>query len=393
MKVPFLDLRAQYESIRDEVEAKIADIVSSQRFVLGPEVEGLEDEIARYQGVRCAVGVSSGTDALVASLMALGVNRGDRVVTTPFTFFATAGAVERLGADTVFCDIDPRTFNLDPEELERVLETTSRNTREARVRVVVPVHLFGQCADMQPILDAAEKHGIPVLEDAAQAIGAEYPAASGVKRAGGMGEAATLSFYPAKNLGAFGDGGMVLTDNTELAERLRILRVHGEKNRYIHEFVGGNFRLDELQAGVLRVKLRHLDVWLEARKERAALYDGLFRESGLTEEGLVRLPTAVFKASGVRNFHTYHQYVIRARNRDRLRDHLRDQGVASGIYYPLPLHLQACFSRLGYKRGDFPQAEKASEEVLALPIYPELSASQQEYVVFSIKEFYAQTLP
>jgi dTDP-4-amino-4,6-dideoxygalactose transaminase len=371
MKVPGLDLRAQYREIRDEVQSAIATVFETQRFILGSDVHELEKEIAAYCGTAHAVACASGSDALLLALMALGVAPGDEVITTPFSFFATASAVVRLGATPVFVDIDPGTLNIDADLVAQALT--------ARTKVILPVHLFGQCADLEPINKAASAHGIPVLEDAAQAIGAEY---RGTK-AGALGRVATFSFYPTKNLGGAGDGGMLTTSDPELADRLKLLRVHGARTKYFHDELGVNSRLDTLQAAILRVKLRHLEEWTSARRERAERYRTLFAESGLGSEASVILP--VDAGSGR---HVYNQFVVRARARDGLRDHLSAAGVGTEVYYPLPLHLQPCFSSLGYKIGDFPEAELASREVLALPIYPELTDEAQSYVVAMTARFY-----
>ena len=388
MGIPFLDLKAQYQTIREEIDKKIMEIIASQNFVLGTEVESLEKDVAAYSGARHAVGVSSGSDALIISLMALDVEENDAVVTTPFTFFATAGAIARVKARPVFCDIEKRGYNLDPERLAELLETHSNKHGEPPIKAVIPVHLYGQCADMTPIVSLARKYDLSVIEDAAQAIGAEYPAPEGIKRACSLGDTGTLSFFPSKNLGGFGDGGMVLTDDEDLARKLKLLRVHGSRNKYFYDVIGGNFRLDALQAAVLRVKLRHLEEWQRKRIEKASYYDRIFRESGLGEEDLVQVPEALYKDSGTANFHTYHQYVIRAKNRDSLKKFLDDKGVNTAIYYPLPLHLQKCFAYLGYKEGDLPVAEEAAHEVLALPIYPELTSDQQDFIVSSNRAFY-----
>lgn len=388
MDVPFLDLKTQYESMKDEINKKILEIVSSQKYILGPEVERLEKEIADYSGIKYGVGVSSGSDALIISLMALGVGHGDIVITTPFTFFATVGAIARIGAKTVFCDIDTSTYNMDPIRLEEVLYKECKDGIHHHVKAIIPIHLFGQCADMAPILSLAKKYNVSVVEDGAQAIGSEYPFPSGTKRANGMGDMGTLSFYPSKILGAFGDGGMVLTNSEERAGKLRMLRVHGAKSKYFHQMLGGNFRLDNIQAGVLRIKLKHLDTWIQQRKEKANRYDSLLEDSGLAAKQWVQGPESVYKKEGITNYHTYHQYVIRAKERDGLQQFLKTKGVATLIYYPLSLHLQECFADLSYKEGDFPVSEKATKEVLALPIYPEMRESQQEYVIDSIKEFY-----
>jgi len=388
MNIPILDLKAQYDAIRDEVNAKVLGVLASQSFVLGAEVEALEDEIAAYSGVKFAVGVSSGSDALLISLMALGVGPGCAVVTTPFTFFATAGSIARLGARPVFCDIDERTFNIDPECAEAALQREKRAGRLGRVKAVLPVHLYGQCADMTPLIGLAKRHGLWLVEDAAQAIGSEYRTPKGIRRAGAMGTMGALSFYPSKNLGGYGDGGMVLTDSRRLADRLRLLRVHGGARKYHHKLVGGNFRLDALQAAVLRVKLPHLEDWQRKRRERAAYYDLKIAETGLAEAGLVTTPAAVHKDGSMENYHTYHQYVIRAKSRNHLHDFLRKKGIGTSVFYPLSLHEQECFSYLGYKQGDFPASERAAREVLALPMFPELTAEQQDHIVAAVREFY-----
>jgi dTDP-4-amino-4,6-dideoxygalactose transaminase len=388
MDIPMLDLKAQYASIREEINEKILAVIAAQQFILGVEVKALEEEIAAYSGARFAVGVSSGSDALIISLMALGVGRGDAVVTTPFTFFATAGAVARLGARTIFCDIDPETYNIDPARIEEILRKLGKSRRLGAVKAILPVHLYGQVADMDPIMKLAREFDLPVVEDAAQAIGSEYPARAGVRRAGAIGTLGILSFYPSKNLGGYGDGGMVLTGSKRLADKLKVLRVHGGVGKYYYRLLGGNFRLDALQAAVLRVKHRHLDEWQRKRKEKAAYYDRKLSASGLEEAGLIQAPRAAYRESGARNFHTYHQYVIRARDRNELQAHLKAQGIGTSVFYPLSLHQQKCFADLGYKRGDFPVSERAAKEVLALPIYPELTPEQQDYIVDGIRGFY-----
>jgi dTDP-4-amino-4,6-dideoxygalactose transaminase len=390
MSIPMLDLKAQYASIKNEIDAKVLEVLSSQNFILGAEVKALEDEIAALSGVRFAVGVSSGSDALIISLMALGIGRGDAVITTPFTFFATAGAIARLGARTIFCDIDPLTYNIDPSRLEELLTKLRKARRLGAVKAILPVHLYGQVADMDPIMKLAGTFGLKVVEDTAQAIGSEYPGRKGVRKAGAIGTVGTLSFYPSKNLGGYGDGGMVLTDGARLAEKLRMLRVHGGIGKYYYKYLGGNFRLDALQAAILRVKYRHLEEWQRKRRERAGDYDRKFAASGLADARLIDTPAAVYKDSAAREFHTYHQYVIRAKGRDKLQAHLKAKGIGTSVFYPLSLHEQECFADLGYKRGDFPVSEKAAKEVLALPIYPELTAEQQDYIVDSIKEFFAE---
>lgn len=366
-QVPLLDLRAQYATMRDEIEGAMKRVVESQYFILGPEVEALEREIAEYCGSRHAIGVSSGTDALLIALMALGVGPGDEVVTTPFTFFATAGTVARLGARTVFVDIEPGTFNIDPAGIERVLTP--------RTKAIIPVHLFGRLADMDAVMSIAREAGIAVVEDAAQAIGAHDAAG---RRAGSIGDMGAFSFFPSKNLGAFGDAGMVTTSDDGLDRMLRQLRVHGMEPKYFHSLVGGNFRLDALQAAVLRVKLQHLDSWHEARRRNAARYRELFTQAGIER---VVMPEDV-------PGHIYNQFVIRVPDRDALREHLAAAGIGTEVYYPLPLHMQECFADLGSREGDFPHSEQAAREVLALPIYPELEDSALERVVTAIADFY-----
>ncbi len=383
MKVPLLDLKAQYASIRGEIRQAVDEVFESQRFILGPQVHQLEEAVAKYAGVENAIGMSSGTDALLATLMAIGVGPGDLVATSAYSFFATAGVIARLGAAPLFVDIDPVPYTLDPVELLKRIETLPVSDRK-RVKAVIPVHLFGQCAEMAPVLELADTYGIPVIEDAAQAIGAQYRDG---RWAGSMGRGGCLSFFPSKNLGGAGDGGMVLTDDADLAARLRILRVHGAEPKYHHKLIGGNFRLDTLQAAVLSVKLRYLDQWTRARQARADLYERLFAESGLLDKGLVSLPETRYRATGVPRYHVFHQFVIRAPDRDRLRAFLREAGIDTEVYYPVPFHLQECFSALNYKAGDFPEAERAARETLALPIYPELTEDQQAYVVDQIGLF------
>jgi dTDP-4-amino-4,6-dideoxygalactose transaminase len=389
MKFPLLDLKAQYKSIETELKARVSEVLDSQMFILGAEVKALEEELSDYVGANYGLGVSSGSDALIISLMALRVGQDDSVVTTPFTFFATGGAIARLGAKPVFCDIEPDTFNIDTDKLGELLELEIEKKGNSRIKGILPVHLYGQCVDMNPIQALAEKYDLFVLEDAAQAVGSEYQIGSEVKRACTLGDLGILSFYPAKNLGACGDAGMVLTNNQELIDRMRLLRVHGSKNKYMYDILGGNFRMDAIQATVLRAKLKHLDSWIEGRQQKAARYEELFAEAGLVERGLIQTPKAVYKDSGLKYFHTYHQYVIRADRRDELQSFMREKGVPSAIFYPMPLHLQKCFAYLGYKEGDFPESEKAASEVLALPIYPELSDVNHQYVVSTIKDFYA----
>jgi dTDP-4-amino-4,6-dideoxygalactose transaminase len=367
-KVPLLDLQAQYATIRSEIRTAIDRVCESQHFILGPEVTALEDAVAAFCGVRFAIGVSSGTDALLASLMALGVGPSDEVITTTYSFFATSGVIARLGARPVFVDIDPQTFNLDAASVGA--KVTSRT------KAILPVHLYGRCADMDPILQTAKDHGISIVEDAAQAIGAFDDHA---RQAGTIGHMGCFSFFPSKNLGAFGDAGMVVTHDAHLAKTLRTLRVHGSKPKYYHQLIGGNFRLDALQAAVLGVKLKYLACWSEARRTNALRYRALFTEVGFPE--WIILPK---ESSG----HIYNQFVVRLPDRDRLQIFLRNRGIGTEIYYPLPLHLQACFRNLGYRKGDFPHAETAAFESLALPIYPELTEDQQRYVINQIRNFY-----
>lgn len=371
LDIPILDLKAQYRQIGGELSAAVQRVLESQQFILGPEVRELEKEIAEYSGTRYAIGCASGSDALLLPLMAIEIGPGDEVITSPFTFFATAGAVARLGARPVFVDIDAETFNIDPDLIEAAITP--------RTKVIIPIHLFGQCADMHRINAIAARHGLVVVEDAAQAIGADYRG----RRAGCLGDVAAFSFYPSKNLGGAGDGGMMTTNDEKLAELLRCLRAHGARTKYYHDFVGLNSRLDSLQAALLRVKLRYLDGWAESRRANAEEYRGLFAESGLVGEGVVTLPVE-------RNWgkHVYNQFVIRAKDRDALRAHLRDNGVATEIYYPLSLHRQRCFQYLGYPQGSLPESEKATEEALAIPIYPELDRQAQRYVVDQITAFY-----
>ncbi|MCD6517682.1 MAG: DegT/DnrJ/EryC1/StrS family aminotransferase [Candidatus Aminicenantes bacterium] len=376
MKVPLLDLKAQYASIKEEIRTAVDDVFDSQYFILGPKVKELEQEIARYSEISYALGVSSGTDALLISLMALGIEPGDEVITTPFTFFSTAGVISRLNATPKFVDIDPDTFNMDPEKLESAITH--------RTKAVIPVHLFGQCADMDPILEVSSKYGLPVIEDAAQSIGAQYKH----RKAGSMAEFGVFSFFPSKNLGGAGDGGMVITRESALYDKLQVLRVHGARSKYYHKIVGGNFRLDSLQAAVLLVKLKYLDSWSEKRRKNAALYNRLFAQSGLIERGIIKTPVEAYKDSGDRNHHIYNQYTLRTRSRDKLQEYLKEQGVSTAIYYPLPLHLQECFKDLGYLKGDLPEAEKASGSVISLPVYPELTDEQQEYIVEKISGFF-----
>jgi dTDP-4-amino-4,6-dideoxygalactose transaminase len=377
MNIPLLDIGAQHAPILDELLQAVGKVIRSNVVVLGPEVKRLEESVASYCGTEFAVGVSSGTDALLVSLMALEIGAGDEVITTPFSFFATAGAVARVGAKPVFVDIDPATFNIDADEIEAAITP--------RTKVILPVHLYGQVAEMAPISRIAEKYHLRVIEDAAQAIGADYRDG---RRAGSMGDVGCFSFYPSKNLGALGDAGMVVTNDPDLAEKIRILRTHGAEPKYYHRVVGGNFRLDAIQAAALNVKLGYLDEWTKKRQENARRYGSMFRMAEGDGAPEIRLPKAIYKPEGLRHDHIYNQYVVRARGRDRLREHLRANGVATAVYYPVPLHLQECFEPLGYRVGDLPAAEQAAGEVLALPIYAEMTEEQQRFVVGRIHEFY-----
>jgi len=375
MKVPFLDLKAQYQRIKEEIDQTLTEVVSEQHFILGPKVEALEEAVAAYSSVRHGIGVASGSDALSLSLMAVGIGAGDEVITTPFTFFATAGSISHVGAKPVFADIDPQTYNLDPPKIEERITS--------RTKAVIPVHLFGQCVDMEPLKEIAKDRHLWIIEDAAQAIGADYIRNSlPPQRVGGIGDVGCFSFYPSKNLGGFGDGGMVTTNDDELARRLRLLRVHGASAKYAYQMIGVNSRLDALQAAVLLVKFRYLEEWTEKRRENAVYYEHLFEEISYQTLG-IEIPSVQYN-----NRHIYNQYVIRVAKRDALRDFLTREGIGTDVYYPLPLHLQECYRDLGYEEGDFPHAEKAARETLALPIYPELTKEQQKYVVAKIAEFF-----
>ena len=386
-KVPLLDLKAQFAQIRAEVMPVIDQVCAGQHFILGEHVRALEEEIAHYCAASAGIGVSSGTDALLLALMAFRLGTGDEVITSPFTFFATAGTIARSGARPVFCDIDPLTFNLSPVAVQAFINDHCAVQREGlinratggRIKALMPVHLYGQSADMDPLMAIARQHRLKVIEDAAQAIGTEY---KGGVRSGTIGDVGCFSFFPSKNLGAFGDAGLCTTNDPELAENMRVLRVHGGKPKYYHALIGGNFRIDELQAAVLRVKLKYLDGWTEGRQRNAAYYDAAFADAGLGAK--LRTPLAI---AGYR--HIFNQYVVRAQNRDALKARLSERGIGSEIYYPVPLHLQKCFAYLNYRAGDFPQSELAAGETLALPIYPELEPRQLAHVVATIAEFYA----
>lgn len=366
MPIPLLDLQAQYRPLREDVLAAIARVCDSQRFIGGPEVEAFERDVAAVAGVPHAIGVSSGTDALLAAMMALGIGPGDDVVTSTFSFFATAGCIARLGARPRLVDIDPATYNVDPAAVEAAITPATK--------AIIPVHLYGLCADMDPLLATARRAGVAVIEDAAQAIGATYRG----RPAGSMGTAGCFSFFPSKNLGAFGDAGLVTTGDEALARELRLLRNHGAEPKYFHKRIGGNFRLDAIQAAVLRVKLPHLAAWSAKRRANADLYDRLFAEAGLTDR--VTLPPRPADRE-----HIFNQYVIRVPDRDRVREHLTAAAIGTEIYYPVPFHLQECFASLGYREGEFPRAEAAARETLALPIYSELTEAQQREVVGAVK--------
>jgi dTDP-4-amino-4,6-dideoxygalactose transaminase len=392
MKVPLLDLQQQMHGLRDDILTAVTRVIDSSQYILGPEVSRLEEEIAAYCGVPHAVGVSSGTDALLVSLMALGIGPGDQVLTTPYSFFATMGSIIRVGAQPVFADIRPDTLNIDPELMGEILAGDRKG--EGRIKAVIPVHLFGQCADMQRIMELAGQYGVAVIEDAAQAIGADCPFGSGAattwQRAGSMGIAGCFSFFPSKNLGGIGDGGMVTTTDPKFAERLRIFRNHGAKPKYYHSHIGGNFRLDPIQACVLEIKLRHLDRWHQARRENAAAYRRLFTEAGLVGNHIT-LPAAVYEGmegSSACNYHIYNQFVIRTQRRDELRDYLSQNAIGSEVYYPLCLHQQECLRSQGTSVPSLPIAEQAAGDSLALPIYPELTSDQLDFVVATIARFF-----
>jgi dTDP-4-amino-4,6-dideoxygalactose transaminase len=394
--IPLLDLSEQYRSLAGPIREAIEEVLASRQFVLGPKVKEFEEAIAQYCGSPHAVGVSSGTDALLAILMALKYGPGDAIVTTAYTFFATAGCIARVGATPVFVDIDPATYNISTTALERYLAESCRRGEDELlrapqgriVRAIVPVHLFGLCCDMDAIHRISERYQLEVIEDAAQAIGAEYPFAGTKAKAGAMGEIGCFSFYPSKNLSAAGDAGMIICREAELAERLRVCRQHGMEERYFHHFIGGNFRLDEIQAAILKVKLPWLDRWSEARRAVADVYREEFTRAGLMDR--IRLPSEPYRDRGLTNHHIYHQYVIRTAERDALRADLTRKEIGSAIYYPVGLHQQDCFAYLGYKKGDLPETERAAAETLALPIYPELTQEAQRAVVAAISDFFAR---
>jgi dTDP-4-amino-4,6-dideoxygalactose transaminase len=370
LQVPLIDLAMQVAALRGEIMDALARIVDSQKFILGEEVQSLEQRLAEYCGARFAVGCGSGSDALLLALLALDIGPGDEVLTVPFTFFATAGSISRAGARPVFCDVDQNTFNIDVAQAASVIE------KHPKIRAIVPVHLFGGCADMDPLREIAASRGIHVIEDAAQAIGAEYKG----RRAGSLGDIGCFSFYPTKNLGAFGDGGLCTTDNEKLAERMRALRIHGRTGTYFHEWIGVASRLDAMQAAILGVKLRHLDDWSDRRAGNARLYTELFAEH--------QIPLTVPRPAAYQNRHIFHQYVIRCVERDRLQQYLKSRAIGTEVYYPLSLHQQPCFADLGYSAGDFPVSEQLASTVLALPIHSDLERRQIEYVVEAIAGFY-----
>jgi len=386
MKVPLLDLKPQYQAIKKEIDEAIQRVVESQYFIMGPDVTKLEEEICSYLNCKYAIGVSSGTDALLLALMALDIKSGDEVIVPTYSFFATAGVVARLNAVPVFVDIDPVTFNINPADLKRKITS--------KTKVIIPVHLFGQSAEMEEILEIARDNNLKIIEDAAQAIGTQY---KNGKFVGTIGDAGCFSFFPSKNLGGFGDGGIIVTNDEEYYHKMKIMRVHGMEPKYYHKYIGGNFRLDTLQAAVLRVKLPYLDSWSEKRRQNAALYTKLFIESKLSEgegkisfdeKNKVLLPKAVYKNSGVKNYHIYNQFVIRIQRRNELMNYLKSKEIGCEIYYPVPFHRQECFNYLGYNDNDFPVANSAAETSLALPIYPELSSEQIQYVVETIRNFF-----
>lgn len=386
MQVPLLDLKLQYKSLKKELDDAIIKVSESQHFILGPEVTSMEKEFCSYLGCKHSLGVSSGTDALLLALMAIDIKPGDEVIVPTYSFFATAGVVSRLFAVPVFVENDPVTFNIDPKDFERKITP--------KTKAVIPVHLYGQSADMDDIMEIAKAHNLIVIEDAAQAIGTQYKDGRFV---GTIGDIGCFSFFPSKNLGCYGDGGLVTTNNDELAKILSIKRVHGGEPKYYHKVIGGNFRIDALQAAVLKVKLPHLDKWSEKRRQNANRYTQLFKEAGLAEQtgktsfdskNKVLLPRAVYDFGKVKNYHIYNQYIVRVEDRDKLREFLTKNEIGTEIYYPVPFHLQECFKELGYKKGDFPVSEFAADKSLALPIFPELSDDQLVYVVDTFKKFF-----
>jgi dTDP-4-amino-4,6-dideoxygalactose transaminase len=391
VRVPLLDLTRQRERVREAVETRASAVFDSQQFILGRTVEEFEGAFCEFIGCAHAVGMSSGTDAQLAILMAMGIGPGDAVVTTPYTFFATAGCIHRVGAEPVFVDIRPDSFHMDPERLRHCLGHLAHGAdgqlltaRGNRVRAVIPIHLFGACCAMGALYEAVMPYYLPIIEDAAQAVGAEYPAAGGARRAGTLGDAAFFSFFPTKNLGGAGDGGMAVCHSQELAYKLRLLRNHGMERRYFHRIVGGNFRLDALQAAVLHAKLPFVEEWNAARRRNATLYHAAL--SDLSD--LLKLPAEPWKDTRVTNHHTWHQYVVRAERRDELLRHLEQEQIGHAVYYPVPLHRQECFSYLGHNEGDFPESERAASETVALPIFPELREEEISAVAEAVRGFY-----
>jgi dTDP-4-amino-4,6-dideoxygalactose transaminase len=396
MHVPLLDLSKQYGLLAEQIRGELEEILATQRFILGPKLERFEKAMSDYCGVPHAIGVSSGTDALLATLMALGIGPGDAVITSAFGFFATAGCIARVGANPLFVDIDPGSYNISPMALRDYIENRCRKSNGAlldksgkTIRAIVPVHLFGLCCEMNAVREISRHYGLTIIEDAAQAIGAEYPALpTGVLKAGTMGEAGCFSFYPSKNLGAAGDAGLVVCRDDNLGKRLRVCRQHGMEPRYYHQFIGGNFRLDEIQAAILTVKLPYLDRWSAARRAAADFYRAEIKRHDLN--GRITPPAEPYRELGLTNHHIYHQFVVRTPRREELRQHLGKREIETAIYYPLGLHQQECFAYLGYKPGDFPETERAAREALALPIYPEISRDSQRYVVEAIAEFFSK---
>ena len=395
MRVPLLDLSEQYRALNEPIREAIDEVLASHRFILGPKVQAFEKAISAYCNVPHAVGVSSGTDAWLAILMALGIGPGDAVITTPYTFFATAGCIARVGARPLFADIDLETYNIRPSAIQEYVEKNCqadsggawRTNRGEKIRAIVPVHLFGLCCDMNALYEISQHFQFDLIEDAAQAIGAEFPFRESAAKAGTMGEVGFFSFYPSKNLGAVGDAGMIVCRDEALAKKLRAFREHGMEPRYFHHVIGGNFRLDEIQAAILGVKLPFLEKWAAARRAAADFYNAEFARAGLTEK--ITQPAEPYRDRGLTNHHVFHQFVIRAPMRDALREHLGKREIETAIYYPLGLHEQKCFAYLGYKKGDFPEAERAARETLALPIYPEISREAQRFVVGAIADFYS----
>ncbi len=385
MKVPLLDLKAQYETIKTEAEEAMLRVARSQYLILGPDVDLMEKNLCEYLDCKYSIGVSSGTDALLIALMAIDIMPADEVIMPTYSFFATAGVVSRLNAKPVFVDCDPVTYNIDPEKIESLITE--------KTKAILPVHLYGQSCEMDMIMDIATKHGLKVIEDAAQSIGTQYKDG---RQVGNIGDIGCFSFYPSKNLGCFGDGGLVTTNDEKLAEKLKILRVHGGMPKYYHKIIGGNFRIDALQAAVLNVKLPHLDSWTKKRQMNADLYTDLFKQNGLAEDegrseydekNRVLLPKPVYKEFNLKHYHIYNQYIIRVKERDELRKFMTENEIGTEIYYPVPFHLQECFAYLGYKKGDFPFSEECAAETIALPIYPELTKEQIEFTVQTINKF------